>query len=65
MKKRHEEPIDAEAEATSSYPVNMRRDERSGTGREGKSKRRKATIARRKAGKPGGIHQRANKRSSW
>lgn len=65
MKKRQEEPIEIEAEVTSSYPVSMRRDVRGGVGRERKSARRKATSARRKASKLGGIHQRANKRSSW
>ncbi len=65
MKKRQEEPIETEVEVTSSYPVSMRRDVRGGVGGERKSARRKATGARRKAGKLGGIHQRANKRSSW
>ena len=65
MKKRNDDLLDDEADVANSSPVSMRRDLRGGATRGRKVRRRKPVGARRKASKPGGIHQRANKRSNW
>jgi len=66
MRKRKEDDVlDPEAEAMPSGPVSFRREVRSGSPRERISSRRKASTSCRKTAKPGGIHQRANKRTNW
>lgn len=65
-KKRDAEQIDLDlVEADVSRPVRLRRELRGGTTRSRSVSRRKASTSRRKVNKPGGIHQRANKRMSW
>ena len=64
-RERDEDQFDLDSEAVVSGPVRFRREVRSGTPRNRVNSRRKASSSRRKVSKPGGMHQRANKRMSW
>jgi hypothetical protein len=58
--------IEAEAETVGSVgPVRLRRGAGRSASRGRTGSRRKTTLPRRKGNKTGGIHQRANKRTSW
>jgi len=61
--KRENEQLDLET--LPSGPVSFRREVRSEGPRCRVNKRRAASTSRRKTAKPGGIHQRANKRTNW
>ncbi len=65
MKKRKkEEELGSASETVSSGPVGFRREVRSESSCS-QVGRRTAIASRRKKAKPGGIHQRANKRTNW
>jgi len=68
MRKKREkddDQLDLDSETVASGPVSFRREVRSGSARSRASSRRKVSTPRRKVSKPGGMHQRANKRMSW
>ena len=65
-KNRSHEDLDVESESVYTGPVRFRRESRGGATRNRTTNsRRKTQSSRRKTNKPGGIHQRANKRTNW
>ena len=63
-KRREREQFDLDEEYAVG-PVRSRRNLRRGTLRSRTRSRRKVSTSRRNVVKPGGIHQRANKRVTW
>ena len=63
-KRREQDQFEYEEEFTVG-PVRSRRNLRRGTLRSRTQSRRKVGTSRRNVNKPGGIHQRANKRVNW
>jgi len=62
MRSRKEnEELNLDSETVPSGPVSFRREVRGSRA----SSRRAANASRRKTAKPGGMHQRANKRTNW
>jgi len=65
MKKKKEEECGSDSDTVPSGPVSFRREVRGGNSRNQALSRQAALASRRKKAKPGGIHQRANKRTNW
>jgi len=63
--KRDNDQLDLDLDVGPLGPVRFRREVRGGSSRSRVSKRRKGSSLRRKTAKPGGIHQRSNKRTNW
>jgi len=64
-REKDDDQLDLDSETVTTGPVSFRREVRGGSARSGASSRRKVSAPRRKVSKPGGMHQRANKRMSW
>ncbi len=64
-KKRLEDQLDFEADVVFSGPIQLRREVRGSSKRKRSTARDKTTTSRSKTGRPGGMYQRANKRTNW